>query len=81
MKVYHVEVVQEEGWFIGRILDRPGVTTQGKSLDELVFMLRDAVTLMWDEKNVHLELALGPKISFTSSKQAKARKLRPIVAA
>ncbi len=62
MKVYHVEVIRDEDWYVGRIMDRPGVTTQGRSLDELVFMLRDAIALMWREKNVHLELSIGSKV-------------------
>jgi predicted RNase H-like HicB family nuclease len=56
MKLYHVQVEQDEDWLVGRVLEREGVTTQGRSLDELVFMLRDAISLMWNEKNVHLEL-------------------------
>ena len=62
MKVYHVEVIEDEGWYVGRILDRNGVTTQGKNLDELVYMLRDAIDLMWNEKNVQFELIIAPKI-------------------
>jgi predicted RNase H-like HicB family nuclease len=56
MTQYHVKITQDDGWFIGRVLEREGVTTQGRTLDELVFMLRDAIHLMWDEKDVHLEL-------------------------
>jgi predicted RNase H-like HicB family nuclease len=56
MKVYHVSVEQEDEWFVGHVLEREGVTTQGRSLDELVFMVRDAIELMWNEKDVHLEL-------------------------
>ena len=56
MKLYHVMVEQEDGWFVGRVLERPGVTTQGRTLDELVFMVRDATERMWDERQVGLEL-------------------------
>ncbi len=70
MKVYHIEVVEDEGWYVGRVLDRPGVTTQGANLDELVYMLRDAVELMWNEKNVQFELIIAPKI--------KGRSITPI---
>ncbi len=58
MKIYHVLVEPEDDWFIGRVLEREGVTTQGRSLDELVFMVRDAIELMWDEKDVQLELVV-----------------------
>jgi len=62
MKVYHIEVIEDDGWYVGRVLDRPGVTTQGVNLDELVYMLRDAIELMWNEKNVQFELIVSPKI-------------------
>ncbi len=58
MKLYHVLVEQEEKWLIGRVLEREGITTQGRSLDELVFMVRDAIDLMWNEKGVQLELVI-----------------------
>jgi len=61
MKLYHVQVEQEGGWFIGRVLERNGITTQGRSLDELVFMVRDAIKLMWSENDVQLELIVPSK--------------------
>lgn len=57
---YHVTVSREEGWYIGRVLERPGVITQGRSLDELVDMLRDANQLIWSEVDVQLELIVSP---------------------
>ena len=62
LKVYHIEVTQDDGWYIGRVLERPGITTQGRSLDELVYMVRDAIKLMWGERNVQLELIASPKV-------------------
>jgi len=58
MKLYHVTVTQEDGWFIGRVLERSGITTQGRTLDELVYMVRDAISEMWDQQEVQLELIL-----------------------
>lgn len=58
MKLYHVSVEQDGRWMIGRVLERDGITTQGRSLDELVFMVRDAIALMWTEKDVQLELII-----------------------
>lgn len=58
MKLYHVAVHREDKWYVGRVLGRAGVTTQGRSLDELVEMLRDAIQLMWSEVEVQLELIL-----------------------
>ncbi|MDO8630889.1 MAG: hypothetical protein Q7R41_10385 [Phycisphaerales bacterium] len=58
MKLYHVAVHREDNWYIGRVLERAGLTTQGRTLDELVEMLRDAIEALWAEKAVQLELIL-----------------------
>ncbi|MFH1109834.1 MAG: type II toxin-antitoxin system HicB family antitoxin [Planctomycetota bacterium] len=59
MKLYHVAVHREDKWYIGRVLERSGVTTQGRTLDELVDMLRDAIDALWAERDVQLELVLA----------------------
>ncbi|MCW5775182.1 MAG: hypothetical protein KIS87_01875 [Phycisphaeraceae bacterium] len=74
MKLYHVAVEQDDGWFVGRILERNGVTTQGRTLDELVFMLRDAIHAMWNERNVQLELIIGAKIAVSERKRQPPRR-------
>lgn len=74
MTLYHVLVEQEDNWFIGRVLERKGVTTQGRSLDELVFMLRDAIALMWDERDVQLELLIPSKAITAFERKAKHRR-------
>jgi predicted RNase H-like HicB family nuclease len=61
MKLYHVTVEKEGRWFVGRVLERNGITTQGRSLDELVFMVRDAIYLMWGDATVELELLVPSK--------------------
>jgi predicted RNase H-like HicB family nuclease len=73
MSLYHVLVQHEEGWYIGRVMERPGITTQGKSLDELVLMLRDAIELMWNERNVALELVLSANVARASKRQKPRR--------
>jgi predicted RNase H-like HicB family nuclease len=75
MKLYHVQVAQEDEWFIGRVLEREGITTQGRSLDELVFMVRDAIALMWNERDVQLELIVPHKTRTTFER--KRRLTRP----
>ena len=74
MKLYHVAVHREDHWYIGRVLERSGVTTQGRTLDELVSMLRDAIKALWDEKDVQLELVLAPDA--TTSPRSRARRRR-----
>jgi predicted RNase H-like HicB family nuclease len=72
MKLYHVAVEQENNWFIGRVLERPGVTTQGRTLDELVFMVRDAISATWDEDDVQLELILPAGVKPTPASETAA---------
>ena len=75
MKLYHVLVEQEDGWFVGRVLERDGVTTQGRTLDELVFMVRDAIKLMWNQSGVQLELVVpgGALTSFERPRSVRRR--------
>ncbi|HEY8666629.1 MAG TPA: hypothetical protein VIL86_08200 [Tepidisphaeraceae bacterium] len=80
MKQYHVLITQEENWFIGRVLEREGVTTQGRSLDELVFMVRDAIELMWNENGVQLELVV-PSEAITTARPRSSRRTRRKVGA
>jgi predicted RNase H-like HicB family nuclease len=76
MKLYHVLVSKENNWMIGRVLEREGITTQGKTLDDLVFMIRDAIKLMWDETAVQLELVVpGESHSPQKSKPKKRPRL------
>lgn len=63
MKLYHASVVEDAGWFVGRTLEEPRITTQGRDLDELVYMIRDAIYEMTGDKDVHLEIILPPKVA------------------
>jgi predicted RNase H-like HicB family nuclease len=74
MKLYHVTVEHDEDWYVGRVLERGGVTTQGRSLDELVFMLRDAIESLWGERDVQLELLLTPSVSGRQRRATRRRK-------
>jgi predicted RNase H-like HicB family nuclease len=62
MKVLHVKVEQDDGWFIAQGLEEPGVITQGRTLDEIVANVREVVELMFNRKNVDIELLLGSKL-------------------
>jgi len=75
MKLYHVAVERDDDWYVGRVLERSGVTTQGRTLDELVEMLRDAIELMWSEKDVQLELVLAPQRSRRANGRVVRRRL------
>lgn len=72
MKLYHVKVVYDDGWYVGRVLERAGVTTQARSLDDLVAMLYDAIAGAWGEKNVALELVLPAKLKLPKPRRTAA---------
>jgi len=74
MKLYHVAVHREDGWHIGRVLERSGITTQGRTLDELVEMLRDAIEALWAERDVQLELVLAAERARRLSRRSVRRR-------
>lgn len=73
MKLYHVAIKQGEGWYVGRVLERPGVNTQGRTLDELVFMVRDAIKELWNESDVSLELVVSPETKVSRRKRDRTK--------
>ena len=46
MPRFTLEYWEDEGWFVGRLVEIPGVFSQGESLDELKENIRDAYRLM-----------------------------------
>ena len=47
MLIYHAAFhTIEDGWYMAKLLDFPGVITQGRDLGEARFMIRDALKLM-----------------------------------
>jgi predicted RNase H-like HicB family nuclease len=76
MKILHVKVEQDEGWFIAQGLEEPGVITQGRTLDEIVANVREVVELMFDQKNIEIELLLRSRLSLPRNRRAAStRKL------
>lgn len=71
MTLYRVKVLREDGTYVGRVLERPGVTTEGETLDELVLMVRDAIELLWQERDVQLELILGSDVSVSVAEDVR----------
>ena len=41
----HVKQNPQSGWFIGQCEEIPEAITQGKDMDELMFMMQDAIEL------------------------------------
>jgi len=50
LKYFTLEYWTDEGWFIGRLKEVPGVFSQGETLQELEDNIQDAYKLMAEEK-------------------------------
>ena len=48
-KFFTLEYWQDDGWFVGRLKEIPGVFSQGKTLDELKENIIDAYRMMLAE--------------------------------
>jgi len=51
MLEYHAafyKFAEDDGWYVVSVLDFPGVNTQGRTLREARFMVKDALKLMVD---------------------------------
>jgi predicted RNase H-like HicB family nuclease len=46
MRTFTLQYWRDEGWFVGRLAEAPGVMSQGQSLAELEENIRDAYQLM-----------------------------------
>jgi predicted RNase H-like HicB family nuclease len=48
-RLFTLEYWQDDGWFVGRLKEVPGVFSQGKTLDELKENIADAYRMMLAE--------------------------------
>ncbi|GAB4219060.1 MAG: hypothetical protein Kow00102_01170 [Spirochaetota bacterium] len=48
-KTFTLEYWIDEGWYVGRLLEVPGVFSQGETLEELIVNIREAYKLMMEE--------------------------------
>lgn len=48
-KPFTLEYWMDEGWYVGRLKDVPGVFSQGETLEELSDNIRDAYQLLRDD--------------------------------
>ena len=48
-RAFTLEYWQDEGWYVGRLKEVPGVFSQGESLDELQENSRDAYHLLLED--------------------------------
>ena len=48
MKRFTLEYWKDDDWFVGRLVEIPGVFSQGETLDELKGNIKDAYRMMVD---------------------------------
>jgi predicted RNase H-like HicB family nuclease len=82
MKVYHVKLDQEDGWYCATAMEDTAIFTQGRTLDEIIANVREVAELMYDETDVQVELVVPPGISLKTgrtnmSRRAAAKKPAP----
>jgi predicted RNase H-like HicB family nuclease len=53
--IFTLEYWLDEGWYVGRLREVPGVFSQGKTLEDLEISIRDAYQLMLEE-NIGMEV-------------------------
>ena len=46
---FTLEYWQDDGWYVGRLKEVPGIFSQGETLEELEANVQDAYRLMMDE--------------------------------
>ena len=50
LRHFTLEYWMDEGWYVGRLKEVPGIFSQGESLEELEENIRDAYHLMAEEE-------------------------------
>jgi hypothetical protein len=81
MRVLHVKIMRGDEFLVAQGLEEPGVITQGKTYDELVGNIRDAAELLLQDKDIHIELLLPPRLVLRSRKRGTARRKPALSAA
>ena len=60
LRYFTLEYWIDEGWYIGRLKEVPGVFSQGETLQELEDNIRDAYKLMTEEELDGTSRSIGP---------------------
>lgn len=81
-KVYRAKVLKDDGWFVAEVTGlraftggKGGIVTQGRDLDELAYMVRDAIGLLTETTDFAVELLLPPTL-VVARQRSPARKRR-----
>lgn len=77
MKTYRVKVEQgDDGWLVAEGLNLRGLVTQGRDLDEVAFMVRDAIELLTETTNFAVQLLLPPTLAVAARHRGAPRERR-----
>ena len=52
VRYFTLEYWVDEGWYVGKLKDVPGVFSQGETLEELEGNIRDAYKLMMEDEEI-----------------------------
>ena len=56
-KRFTLEYWKDDGWYVGRIKEVPGVFSQGANMDELEENIRDAYRMVLNEQDEYIPTA------------------------
>jgi predicted RNase H-like HicB family nuclease len=79
MKTYRVRVIQgDDGWLVAEGVNLRGLVTQGRDLNELAFMIRDAIEMLTETTRFSVELILPAtfKVAAARGRARTAKKTR-----
>jgi predicted RNase H-like HicB family nuclease len=54
VRYFTLEYWVDEGWYVGKLKDIPGVFSQGETLEELEGNIRDAYKLMMEDEEISI---------------------------
>ncbi len=63
---FNMEYWLDDGWYVGRLREVPGVFSQGRTLKELEKNIRDAYSLMMKERQAIRRSAKSKPIAITA---------------
>ena len=62
MSRFTLEYWQDEGWYVGRLIEVPGVFSQGETLEELKENIQDAYRMMLESEPADLAPSSSSRI-------------------
>lgn len=74
-KAYRARVMQgDDGWLVAEARTPRGLVTQGRDLDELAFMVRDAIEQLTDSTDFAIQLVLPAALKLRKTAKKRSKK-------